>query len=305
MARPRRCAPDFSLTLLLLAAFGCGGGSSNFQPPLPPPPQPDFTIGFSTNSLNFQQGATSSAVMLSANPLNGFTGTIQVTLTGFPAGVISNPVSPFTIAAGSSTPVLFSAAPNNATGSSAIVATGTSGALSHPANLALTIQSGVVANLPRTTYARTDSTPAMDDPVGEPHHRRIAYDSFHQLVFAANRAMNRVEVFSSTTATRVTQVSVPGASSADLSADGTTVWIGTVTEQVAAIDTTSLQVKARYEITGQQPLPNTLFDRPEELLALANSNLMMRLRQSQTGEALLVLWEPASNTLTNLTSSEP
>jgi hypothetical protein len=305
MARPGRCAPDFSLALLLLAALGCGGGSSNFQPPPPPPPQPDFSIGFSTNSLNLQQGATSPAVMLSVNPLNGFTGTIQVTLTGLPAGVISSPVSPFSIAAGSSTPVLFSAAPNTATGNSAIVATGTSGALSHPANLALTIQSGVVANLPRTTYARTDSTPAMDDPADEPHHRRIAYDPAHQLVFVANRAMNRVEVFSSTTATRVVQVSVPGASSADLSADGTTVWIGTVTEQVAAIDTTSLQVKARYEITGQQPLPNTLFDRPEELLALANGNLMMRLRQSQTGEALLALWEPASNTLTNLTSTEP
>jgi hypothetical protein len=145
----------------------------------------------------------------------------------------------------------------------------------------------------------------MDDPAGEPRHRRIAYDSAHQLVFVANRAMNRVEVFSSATATRVAQVSVPGASSADLSVDGATVWIGTVTEQVAAIDTTSLQVKARYEIAGQQPLPNTLFDRPEELLALANGNLMMRLRQSQAGEALLALWEPSSNTLINLTSSEP
>ena len=124
-------------------------------------------------------------------------------------------------------------------------------------------------------------------------------------IFVANRAMNRVEVFSSTTAVRVAQVSVPGASSADLSTDGTTVWIGTVTEQVAAIDTTSLQVKARYEIAGLQPLPNTLFDRPEELLALSNGNPMMRLRQSQTGESLLALWDPTSNTLTNLTSTEP
>ncbi len=306
MARPRRCAPDLLFGFFLLASSGCGGGSSSVQTlPPPPPAQPDFSIGFSTNSLNLQQGATSSAVKLSVSPLNGFTGSVQVTLTGMPAGVISNPASPFTVAGSSSTPVLFSAAPNTSTGNSAIVAVGTSGSLSHPADLALTIQSGVVANLPRTTYARTDSTPAMDDPAGEPHHRRIAYDPAHQLVFVANRAMNRVEVFSSTTGTRVAQVSVPGASSADLSADGTTVWIGTVTEQVAAIDTASLQVKARYEITGQQPLPNTLFDRPEELLAFANGNLMMRLRQSQTGEALLALWEPSSNTLTNLTSTEP
>lgn len=228
-----------------------------------------------------------------------------MSLTGLPAGVISNPVSPFTAAASSSTPILFSAAANTSTGSSTIIATGTSGALSHPANLALTIQSGVVANLPRTSYARTDSTPAMDDPAGEPHHRHIAYDPAHQLVFVANRAMNRVEVFSSTTAARVAQVSVPGASSADISTDGATVWIGTVTEQVAAIDTTSLQVKARYEITGLQPLPNTLFDRPEELVALSSGKIMMRLRQSQTGEALLALWDPSSSTFTNLTSTEP
>jgi hypothetical protein len=32
---------------------------------------------------------------------------------------------------------------------------------------------------------------------------------------------------------------------------------------------------------------------------------MMRLRQSQTGESLLALWDPTSNTLTNLTSTEP
>jgi hypothetical protein len=305
MTRPRRCTPDFSLALLLLAVFGCGGGSSGLQTPPPPPPQPDFSIGFSINSVDLQQGATSSAITLSVNPLNGFTGTIQVTLTGLPAGVVSNPTSPFSAEATSATPILFSAAPIATTGNSTVAATGTSGALSHPATLGLTIQSGVVANLPRTVYARTDSVPSMDDPLGEPHHRHIAYDSAHQFVFVANRAMNRVEVFSSTTATRVAQVSLPGASSAELSADGTTVWIGTATEHVAAIDTTSLQVKARYEITGLQPLPNTLFDRPEELLALANGNLMMRLRQSQTGEALLALWEPSSNTLSNLTSTEP
>jgi IPT/TIG domain len=304
MERLRRCGPDALLALLLFTLCGCGGGSSSVPPP-PPPPAQDFSIGFSQNSVTIQQGATSSAISLSVNPVNGFSGTVNVTLSGLPSGVVSSPQSPFTIAAGASTPILFSAAANASIGKSTVSAEGTSGSLSHPASLALTIQSGVVANLPRTAYARTDSVPALDDPSGEPHHRHLAYDSVHDLVFVANRAMNRVEIFSTTTATRVAQVSVPGASSADLSFDGTTVWIGTVTEQVAAIDTSSLQVKARYEMAGLQPLPNTLFDRPEELLALANGNLMVRLRQSQTGEALLALWTPSSNSLTNLTSTEP
>ena len=306
MARLGKSVPNLLLALLLPAFFGCGGGSSGIQIPPPPPPQPDFSIGFSQNSVNVQQGSTSSSVSLSVSAINGFTGTVQVTLSGLPSGVVSNPASPFGVASGSSIPVLFSAAANSATGNSTIVATGTSGSLSHPANLGLTIETGVATNLPRTTYTETDSSPSFDDPSGEPHHRHIAYDPAHQLVFVANRAMNCVDIFSSTTATRVAEVSVPGASSADLSADGTTVWVGTVTEQVAAIDTTSLQVEARYEIPGLQPLPNTLFDRPEELLALSGGNLMMRLRQAdRQANRYLLYGRPSSNTLTNLTSTAP
>src|SRR5271154_4234247 len=84
--------------LLLLVSFGCGGGSSSLQtssPPPPPPPQPDFSIGFSVDSVNIQQGSTSQVVDLSVTPLNGFTGSVQVTLTGMPNGVVSNPLSPF------------------------------------------------------------------------------------------------------------------------------------------------------------------------------------------------------------------
>jgi len=291
------------LALPLFCSFGCGGGS--VMQIVPPPPQPDFSIGFSQSSVTVQQGTTSAAVNVSVSPINGFSSTVQVSLSGLPSGVIASPASPFTVAAGASVPLLFSASSNAPSGTFTIMAAGVSGSLSHPANLGISVQPGVVANFPRTAFARTDSTPAMDDPSGEPHHRHIACDPAHQLVFAANRAMNRVDIFSSTTSTRSGQVSVPGASSGDLSADGSTVWIGTVTEQIAAIDTASLQVKARYELTGLQPLPNTLFDRPEELLTLSSGNLMLRLRQSQTVEALLALWNPSSNTLADLTSTEP
>jgi hypothetical protein len=106
MGRLRRSAPVSSLALLFLALNGCGGGSYSIQPPPPPPPQPDFSIGFSQNSISVLQGATSQAVNLSVNPLNGFTGSVQVTLSGLPSGVVSSPASPFSIPAGSTTPVL-------------------------------------------------------------------------------------------------------------------------------------------------------------------------------------------------------
>ncbi|MGC1493629.1 MAG: hypothetical protein WA798_19875, partial [Candidatus Acidiferrum sp.] len=252
MARLRHSTPGLLLAIFLLPSCGCGGGSAGIAPP-PPPPQPDFSIGFSQNSVSVQQGATSSAVNVSVGALNGFSGTVQVSLSGLPAGIVSNPAGCFGVAAGASAPVLFSAASNAGTGSFTVTATGVSGSISHPANLGLSVQSGVVANLPRSTFARTDSTPAMDDPSGEFHHRHVVYDPAHQLIFVANRAMNCVDVFSSSSAARVAEVSVPGASSADLSPDNSTVWIGTVTEQPVAIDTTSLQIKARYELSGLQP----------------------------------------------------
>ncbi len=201
--------------------------------------------------------------------------------------------------------MLFGAAINAATGNFTVSAQGTSGSLSHGANLALTVQTATGPALPRTTYVRTDSTAAADDPFGEPHHRHIAYDSASKHIFVANRAMNRVEVFSSADQTRIAQIMIPGASSADISADGATVWIGTYLNDIVSIDTTSLRIKARYPLTGLAPIPNTIFDRPVEILPLSKGKAMVRLRQPAFSEALLALWDPSANSLTDLTSRAP
>ena len=117
--------------------------------------------------------------------------------------------------------------------------------------------------------------------------------------------MNRVEVFSSTSQTRVAQISVPGASSADLSADGATIWIGTALEQIVAIDSATLKTRNRYVVTGLTPIPGTIFSRPVEVLSLACGKAMVRLRQPVSSKALLALWDPVSNLLTDLTSTAP
>jgi hypothetical protein len=269
MGRYRRGVPLAILFLLTLICAGCGSTSSG-PPPPPPPPAADFTLGLSSNSIAITQGATSPAVNVSVNSVNGFSGAVQVTLNALPSGVTSNPVSPFNVAAGANTPVVFGASANTTTGNFNISVQGTSGALSHSASLAVAIQSGVNPSLPRTAYARADAVLAADDPLGEPHHRHTAYDPANKHVFIANRAMNRVEVFSTTNQTRVAQVSVPGASSSDLSADGATVWIGTSTEQIVAMDASSLRIRNRYVLPGLTPLPGTIFSRPVEVLSLSN-----------------------------------
>jgi hypothetical protein len=308
VGRLRQGVPISIFVLLPAVCAGCSGGggsangSGNVQPP--PPPSSDFSITLSSNSLSLSQGATGS-LTVSINGQNGFTGAVQVTLAGFPTGVVSNPAGPLNIVSGANAPIVLSATPTAAIGNFTITARGISGSLSHSATLALAVQPAIAASFPRTSYARTDAVAALDDPPGEARHRRIAYDAANKRIFVANRAMNRVEVFSTSDQTRLPPIGVPGASSADLSLDGATLWIGTITEQAVAIDTATLKVKARYSITPLTPIPNSVFDRPGEILAMSSGKIMMRLRQSAAAQSLLALWDPAANIVTNLTSAAP
>jgi len=304
----RKRASSSVLVSLLCAGGGCGGGGSSPSSNVKSPPStapPDFAIMLSATSLSVSQGATASPISILVATQNGFTGTVQVTLAGAPNGVVSNPASPFVIASGTSTPVVLGALPNAPIGSFTVTAQAISGSLSHSATLALAIQASVGPPLPRTSYVRTDAVAAFDDPPGEAHHRRIAYDATNKHIFVANRAMNRVEVFSSLDQARVALISIPAASSADISADATTIWVGTTTEQAVAIDTATLKVRSRYPIQPLAPLPNSVFDHPEELASMSSGKIMMRLRQSAATQSLLALWDPAANFLTNLTSAAP
>jgi hypothetical protein len=291
----------FSLVLL----SGCQGGATrSLQTPTPVTPA-DFSLILSSTSITIPQGGVSQPVTVSVNPTNGFASSVQITLANLPAGVTSNPVSPFTITVGANASVVFGATLTTSPGSTAITAQAVSRSLSHSTTLNLSIQTSILATLPRTAYVRTDSISTADDPSGEPHHRHIAYDAANKHVFVANRAMNRVEVFSTTDHSRVAQIDVPGASSADLSPDGASLWIGTITEQVVAIGTTSLQVESRYSIQPMSPAPNSTFDRPEEVLAVAGGNCLMRVRQTSASQAILALWNPATNAPTSLMAAVP
>ena len=289
---------------LLLSPVGCGGGGggSGVQSP---PPQSDFRIGFSSSSVTVPQGGSSPPVSVSVTAENGFSGSVQIALTGLPSGTTTNPTSPFPVAAGQSVSVIFGAAPSTTVGQVSVTAQGTSGSLSHSVALSLTIQAVAPQNLSRSTFVQNDSRAALDSPAGEPRRRQIVYDSAGQRFFVANRAMNRVEVVSTSSPTLLTTIDAPGASSVDLSPDGATLWVGTALEQILAVSTNSLQVIARYSVAGLTPIPGVVFNRPNELVSLSSGKLLVRLRQPVSSEALLALWDPSSNTFTNLTSAAP
>jgi len=289
-------------TLLFIAACGGGGGTGGIQPSLP---TPDFSVALSSASVSVSQGATSAPIDVSVTAQNGFTSNVEVSFTGLPSGVTSNPASPFSVAAGQSVSVLFGAEPNAVTGQFTFTAQGTGGTLSHSKSLSLSIQAAVITNLPQTSFVENDSVPSVDSPAGQPHRRHVVYDSANQRFYVANGAMNRVDVFSATNPALQSSIVAPGAASVDLSADGSTLWVGTSLEEILAIDTSALQVKARYPVSGVTPMPGVVFIRPTEALAVSGGKLMVRLRQAASTEGLLALWDPATNTFTNLTPVAP
>lgn len=284
-----------------VSTAGCGGGGGIQPPPVPP----DFSITLSSTSVSLPQGGTSAPLTVSVTPENGFSGSVQVTLNNLPAGITSNPASPFSVAAGGNTALVFGAASTAATGQFSVTAQGTSGSLSHSSILSLNIQAGSTQNFPRSTYVPNDSVILVDRPVGEPHHRHVVYDPAGKRFFVANQAMNRVEVSWSSDASLQAAIDVPGASSVDLSVDGTTLWVGTAIEEIFAISTASLQVATRYPVAGLTPIPNVVFNRPNEVFPLSTGKFLVRLRQPSVAEALLALWDPASNSFTNLTPAAP
>ena len=100
----------------------------------------DFSVVMSSSSVTILQGGVSVPVNFSIVPRNGFSGSVQVSFTGLPVGVSSNPPSPFTITSGIQTAVNFGADAAASTGSFTLSAQAVSGALSDSASLTLAIQ---------------------------------------------------------------------------------------------------------------------------------------------------------------------
>ncbi len=117
--------------LQALVTAGCGGGTSS------PPLLPDFHMNLSSSSVSTQVGGTSAPLTVSVNALNGFTGQVSVSVSGFPSGINSSPSSPFMLSPGSPQQITFSAP--EAAGTFTVQFAAVSGALSHNANATLTV----------------------------------------------------------------------------------------------------------------------------------------------------------------------
>ncbi len=187
--RVRRTIPGslsssvFSVASVLILAFlfssGCGGSAQTAALP----PSPDFSLTLSSSSISVPQGSNSSPVNIAVNPENGFTGSVQVSLAGLPAGVVSNPASPFNVTPGASMPVVLGAAPTAATGNFTVTAAATSGMLSQSVSFSLVVQSGNTTQV----YAN----PALKGEAAA--YKFLAYDQNRQFLYLSAPA--QIDIF--------------------------------------------------------------------------------------------------------------
>ena len=153
-----------SQTLILTAASSAVAGSSTitvtgtsgalvhtatFTLKVAAAPVADFTLAINPTSLTLTAGALGQGIAVTATAVNGFSGTVSVSVAGLPAGVTVAPTT-LTLSAGVAQTLTFTAAVSAVAGTSSVSVTGVSGSLSHMATLALTV--AVPAGVNVTTY---------------------------------------------------------------------------------------------------------------------------------------------------------
>src|SRR5207249_4138599 len=123
-----------------LTASGTSGALTHSVPlSLTVNPPPDFSIAVTPATVTANAGSSNSSFAVSITGQNGFSDPVTVTLSGLPAGVTTSPSSPFTVAAGSSQTVAVSVTSTTLAGDFNVMASGTSGSLTHSEQLLLTI----------------------------------------------------------------------------------------------------------------------------------------------------------------------
>ena len=145
-------------------ANGTSGTLAHSAPlPLTVTSAKDFALSASPAQVSATLGTTSLAVSISIAALNGFTGTVTVTLTGLPVGVTQQPSGPLVLSGGQNQAFTLSIPAASAIGIFTIQVAAASGFTAHTANFGLTINPVVTTSEDATMFfldARTSTDAA-------------------------------------------------------------------------------------------------------------------------------------------------
>ena len=130
------CAVFFLLFCLVFTSCGSKGA---------PTPNPDFSLTSSPATITLTPGGGAAPVSVTATAQNGFTGTVNVTVSGLPTGVTASPTA-LSLTPGTAQSLSITASASAAAGSLTVTLTGTSGPLAHMATVAATVSAPLTAD---------------------------------------------------------------------------------------------------------------------------------------------------------------
>src|SRR5208282_2650488 len=128
----------YSIWILLLTAWTVGCSSYTQNTSSNTSTLADFSLQATPTSASLAAGASGQSVTVTAAAVSGFTGNVSVSLSGAPSGVTVSP-STLMLVLGTPQQVMVTASSGAAVGSATIIFTGSSGARTHTASVALTI----------------------------------------------------------------------------------------------------------------------------------------------------------------------
>ena len=285
------------LPVLLLSGCGPGAGPANSTSgggTSSPPPSPDFVLNVSPGTSSVGTG-NSTSVSLSVTALNGFSSQVSVQVSGLPSGVTAQ--AGIAVTPGTPQQMNLSAAANAPAVSGQLVTfTGTSGSLSHTAQLSLSVLVPLTRIPPsRTRYLRTD---AVTEYFADVNTHWIIYNPITSQFFVTDPDGNRLFVLDSTTETEVGVILVPGAYSVDDTPDHKTLYVGTLIGDIYTIDVATLAVTHRY--LGSQIGPYGY--QASSAVVMASGSVALLGAQggipSVDGETSFAIWNPTNNAIT-------
>ena len=125
-------------TITLTGSSGSLSHTATFTLTITATQPPDFSLTINPTSLTLTTGALGQQTAVSATGLNGFNGSVSVSISGLPTGVTVAPAT-LTLTPGTPQSLTLTAAANATIGTSSVVIQGQSGSLSHTATLSLTV----------------------------------------------------------------------------------------------------------------------------------------------------------------------
>ena len=284
------CAVALVLTLLV----SCGGGSSSGGSS-GPVAGADFSVTLQPVNMVLAPGGTQAA-QISVSGVNGFSGSVQITLTGTPSGVSVSPAN-LSLVAGGHQQITVSANSSVSPGSGSVSFGAVSGSLSHTAQLQLLIELPVSSPHPpfRTRYLRTDIQYNPNQLQFFPPHF-TAYDSAHKRFFISNTTQNRIDVFDANAESQLSSIDVPLPWGLDVAADGSKLYVATTFGDVYLLDPAAMKVIQRFPSAslGSQGFTAT------QALLLADGRLALLGALGGfylDGSPNFAIWDPVSNTL--------